>query len=163
MKIPCNICLGPFLIWKMLLLQYIYTYTNIYIYIHKKNIYIYIFATIRRPLGVIWGIWGTPLIPSVHSSNNMAYRQGALSGNPSPSWHTMENVAVVSIYPLIRFWLSGRGYIDPRLSTIRTLSIDTDKYFPKLIKSNRNQIVFIIFRLIWKSKRTASVCCSKSK
>ena len=37
----------------------------------------------------------------------------------------------------------------------------TEKYFPNLIKSNRNQILFTIFRVIWNSKQT-SVCCSKS-
>ena len=31
-----------------------------------------------------------------------------------------------------------------------------------LIKSNRNQIVLTILRLIWNSNRTVSVCCSKS-
>ena len=36
-----------------------------------------------------------------------------------------------------------------------------EKSFRNLIKSNRNQIVLYIFRLIWNSKRTASVCCSK--
>ena len=38
----------------------------------------------------------------------------------------------------------------------------TEKSFRNFIKSTRNQIVFTIFRLIWNSKRTASVCCSKS-
>ena len=37
-----------------------------------------------------------------------------------------------------------------------------EKSFRNLIKPNRNQIVFTIFRLIWNSKRTLSVCCSKS-
>ena len=40
--------------------------------------------------------------------------------------------------------------------------LHTEKSFPNLIKSNRNQIVFTIFRLIWNRKRTLSVCCSKS-
>ena len=41
-------------------------------------------------------------------------------------------------------------------------SVHTEKCFRNLIKSNRNQIVFTIFRLIWNSKRTLSVCCSNS-
>ena len=36
--------------------------------------------------------------------------------------------------------------------------LNTEKYFRNLIKSNRNQIVFTIFRLIWNSKRTLSAC-----
>ena len=31
--------------------------------------------------------------------------------------------------------------------------VHTEKYFRNLIKSNRNQIVFTIYRLIWNSKR----------
>ena len=37
-----------------------------------------------------------------------------------------------------------------------------EKYFLFRIKSNRNQIVFTIFWLIWNIKRILSVCCSKS-
>ena len=44
----------------------------------------------------------------------------------------------------------------------RPIWSDTGKCFRNLIKSNPNQIVFTIFRLIWKSKWTVSVCCSKS-
>ena len=40
--------------------------------------------------------------------------------------------------------------------------LHTEKSFQNLIKSNRNQIVFAMHRCIWNSKRTASVCCSKS-
>ena len=48
----------------------------------------------------------------------------------------------------------GWGDFCPRLA--RT------NLFQNLIKSNRNWIVFIIFRVIWNSKRTVSVFCSKS-
>ena len=37
-----------------------------------------------------------------------------------------------------------------------------EKYFQNLIESNPNQIAFNMHRLIWNSKRTVSVCCSKS-
>ena len=37
----------------------------------------------------------------------------------------------------------------------------TEKYFRNHIKSNWNQILFTVHRLIWNSKRTLSVCCSK--
>ena len=40
--------------------------------------------------------------------------------------------------------------------------LHTEKSFRNLIKSNRNQIVFIMYRLIWNSQRTLSVCISKS-
>ena len=40
--------------------------------------------------------------------------------------------------------------------------IQTEKTFRNLIKLNPNQIVFIISRLIYISKRTVSVCRSKS-
>ena len=40
--------------------------------------------------------------------------------------------------------------------------VHTEKAFPNLITSNRNQIVFTKHGLIWNSKRTRSVCCSKS-
>ena len=39
-----------------------------------------------------------------------------------------------------------------------TVRFYTEKYFRNLIKSYRNQIVFIIFRLVWNRKWTASVC-----
>ena len=42
------------------------------------------------------------------------------------------------------------------------LAVHVEKSFPNLNKSNRTQIVFTMQRLIWNSKRTASVCCSKS-
>ena len=41
-------------------------------------------------------------------------------------------------------------------------TVHTGKYFPNLIESNRDQIVFIMHWLIRISKRTVSVCCSKS-
>ena len=37
----------------------------------------------------------------------------------------------------------------------------TEKSFRNPIKSNRNQIIFTIFRLVWNNKRTLSICCSK--
>ena len=37
------------------------------------------------------------------------------------------------------------------------------EYFPNLAKSNWNQIVFTVFRLIWNRKRTLSVCCFQIK
>ena len=43
-----------------------------------------------------------------------------------------------------------------RLAASATVSTQ-EKFFRNLIKSNRNQIVFTIFRLIWNSKRTVSV------
>ena len=42
------------------------------------------------------------------------------------------------------------------------MMMHTEKSFQNLIKSNRNQIVYTIFGLIWNRKRTVSVCCSKS-
>ena len=39
--------------------------------------------------------------------------------------------------------------------------LHTEKSFRNLIKSNRNQIRITMHRLIWNSKRTESVCCSK--
>ena len=42
------------------------------------------------------------------------------------------------------------------------LAVHVEKSFPNLNKSNRTQIVFTMQRLIWNSKRTVSVCCSKS-
>ena len=44
---------------------------------------------------------------------------------------------------------------------IDSFALHIEKSFRSLFKSNQNQIVFTIFRLIWNSKRTVSVCCSK--
>ena len=39
-----------------------------------------------------------------------------------------------------------------------SVTMNAEKSFPNLVKSNRNLIVFTIFRLIWNTKRTVSVC-----
>ena len=41
-------------------------------------------------------------------------------------------------------------------------TLHTENFFPNLIKLNRNQIVLTMHQLIWNSKRTLSVFCSKS-
>ena len=48
------------------------------------------------------------------------------------------------------------------LAVVNVWKLHTEKSFRNLIKLNRNQIVFTIFRLIWNSKRTVSVFCFKS-
>ena len=61
--------------------------------------------------------------------------------------------------PAYQFWAIKKLQSDVSSSMY---IVQTEKYFWNLIKSNRNQIVFTIFQLIWNSKCTASVCCSKS-
>ena len=59
--------------------------------------------------------------------------------------------------------MSSSGHIWCReMRVFQLLILYTEKFLWNIIKSNRNQIVFAIFRLIWNSKRTLSVCCSKS-
>ena len=63
----------------------------------------------------------------------------------------------------IRLYLPFSDYYLPLFTTLGIeYAVHAEKSFRNRIKSNRNQIVFTIFRLIWNSKRTVSVCCSKS-
>ena len=52
------------------------------------------------------------------------------------------------------FFLKRRNTFDLILSFV---ALNTEKSFRNIIKSNRNQIVFTMHRLIWNSKRTLSV------
>ena len=57
-------------------------------------------------------------------------------------------------WPMIKFRL-GANFTRSRSAP------HTEKYFRNLIKSNRNQIVFTIFRLAWNSKRQTDTANSK--
>ena len=96
------------------------------------------------PLGIMGPNWGDPLKPF-----DTMMLEG-FQGVPQFVPHDAKRHASLS-----------EGWIFFPSSRQRSL-VRTEKSFRNLSKSNRNQIVFTIFRLIWNSKQTTSVWCSNS-